>query len=187
MSTDRRNFLKALATSAAASTFPASIARALAIPAHHRTGTIQDVEHVVFLVQENRPFDHYFGTLRGVRGFSDPRAVRINLPQKSGNGSTPVSVFLQPAGPANEAAAFAVPPNYGDLGGPADGADVIPPFRVNPDSVSRGLKSLGGVYLPGTDHSWAGIHAAWNNGQYDNWAIHKGPMAMSYMTRADVP
>lgn len=64
---------------------------------------------------------------------------------------------------------------------------MIPPFRVNPNSVSPGLKSVGGIYLPGTDHSWAGTHAAWNNGQYDNWAVQKGPMAMSYMTRDDLP
>jgi len=36
-----------------------------------------DVEHVVILMQENRSFDHYFGTLHGVRGFSDPRAVTL--------------------------------------------------------------------------------------------------------------
>ena len=29
------------------------------------------VEHVVFLMQENRSFDHYFGTYPGVRGFDD--------------------------------------------------------------------------------------------------------------------
>jgi phospholipase C len=32
------------------------------------------VEHVVFLMHENRSFDHYFGTYRGVRGFDDGRA-----------------------------------------------------------------------------------------------------------------
>jgi phospholipase C len=36
-----------------------------------RTGTIMDVEHIVILMQENRSFDHYFGTLKGVRGFGD--------------------------------------------------------------------------------------------------------------------
>jgi phospholipase C len=35
------------------------------------------VEHIVFLMRENRSFDHYFGTLRGVRGFGDPRAVTL--------------------------------------------------------------------------------------------------------------
>jgi phospholipase C len=77
MSTDRREFLKYLSTVAAASAFPASIARALAIPANNRTRSINDVEHVVFMMQENRSFDHYFGALRGVRGFGDPRAVKL--------------------------------------------------------------------------------------------------------------
>lgn len=53
------------------------IARALAIPADNRTGTIDDVEHVVILMQENRSFDHYFGTMRGVRGFGDRFTVPL--------------------------------------------------------------------------------------------------------------
>jgi phospholipase C len=40
-----------------------------------RTGSLHDIEHVIFLVQENRSFDHYFGTLRGVRGFADKRGA----------------------------------------------------------------------------------------------------------------
>jgi phospholipase C len=185
---NRRQFLQLTgAAGASLATLHANIAKALTIPAHNRTGTIRDVEHIVILTQENRPFDHYFGTLRGVRGFSDPRAVKIHLPLKNGNGSTQVSVFLQPAGAVNEAAGFSVPPSFGNLGGPSNGADVLPPFRVNPNRVSPGLESLGGVYMPGTDHSWAGIHKAWNNGQYDNWAIQKGPMAMTYFRRDDLP
>jgi phospholipase C len=38
-------------------------------------GTLSDIEHVVILMQENRSFDHYFGTLSGVRGFDDPAAM----------------------------------------------------------------------------------------------------------------
>jgi phospholipase C len=45
-----------------------------------------DAEHIVILMQENRSFDHAFGTLRGVRGFNDPRAIRLM------NGN---SVFVQ--------------------------------------------------------------------------------------------
>ena len=77
MPNDRRAFLKTLAAMTAAGTLPASIARALALPATRRTGSIADVEHVVILMQENRSFDHYFGSLRGVRGFSDPRCVTL--------------------------------------------------------------------------------------------------------------
>jgi phospholipase C len=181
---DRRKFLQLTGMAAITSSLNTSIAKALAIPANNRTGSIRDVEHIVILTQENRPFDHHFGTLRGVRGFSDPRAVDIHLPLQGG-GTAPASVFLQPAGAANIAAGFAVPP--GNFGGPANGVGVIPPFRVNPKSVSGGLKSLGLTYLPGTGHSWAGIHAAWNQGQYDNWPAHQGPIAMNYMTRDDIP
>jgi phospholipase C len=72
--TDRRKFLK---TAAAAAALPAGIRQALAIPAHRETGTLEDVKHIVILMQENRSFDHYFGTLRGVRGFGDPRPATL--------------------------------------------------------------------------------------------------------------
>src|SRR6516162_4771983 len=161
---DRRSFLHLMGGATALTTLEANIARALAIPASNHTGTIEDVEHIVILMQENRPFDHHFGTLRGVRGYNDPRAVNINLPLKNGTGSTPVSVFLQPAGAKNVAAGFSVPPNFDNLGGPSDGVDVVPPFRVNPNSVKPGLESLGLTYLPGTGHGWNTIHTAWNQG-----------------------
>jgi phospholipase C len=188
---DRRMFLQ-LTGATALTAWQANIAKALAIPAKNDKGTIEDVEHIVILMQENRPFDHHFGTIRGVRGYSDPRAVHIHLPLKSGNGTTPVPVFLQPAG----GSIIAVPPNFGNLGGPSDGVDVLPPFRVNPNSVTPGSqngvfppKNVGGTYLPGTDHSWAGTHAKWNLGQYDRWAatITTQPVVMSYMTRDDIP
>jgi len=182
---DRRKFLQMMGGAAAMGALQANIAKALAIPANDRTRSIQDVEHIVILMQENRPFDHHFGTLQGVRGFNDPRAVNINLPLQNGPGSVPASVFLQPAGPANVAAGYGVPP--GTVGGPPNGADVIPPFRVNPADVSPGLTSLGLTYLPGTDHGWAPTHSGWNQGQYDNWAVQNGPMVMSYMTREDIP
>src|SRR5262245_168937 len=183
---DRRKFLQ-LTGATALTTLQGNIAKALSISAQNVTGTIKDVKHVVILMQENRPFDHHFGTLRGVRGFSDPRAVNINLPKKTGSGTTPVSVFLQPAGAANEALGFSVPPDSGNLGGPSNGVDVLPPFQIDPKSVSQGLKDVGGTWLPGTGHGWSDIHLAWNEGLYDNWAIQQGPIAMTYMTRDDVP
>ncbi|NKJ45811.1 phospholipase C, phosphocholine-specific [Burkholderia sp. SG-MS1] len=81
-SKNRRDFLRSAAQAAgsvtALSMLPLGIRNALAIPANNRTGSIRDVEHIVVLMQENRSFDHYFGTLKGVRGFGDTRA--INLP-----------------------------------------------------------------------------------------------------------
>ncbi len=107
MSTDRRDFLKLLTAGAASAAFPASILRAMAIPANHRTGTIEDVEHVVFLMQENRSFDHYFGTLRGVRGFGDPRAVKL---------PTGKSVFHQPDSSNPDGFLLPFHPNASNLG-----------------------------------------------------------------------
>ncbi len=54
-----------------------SIARAVTIPANRATRSLRDVEHIVVLMQENRSFDHYFGVLRGVRGFGDPHPVTL--------------------------------------------------------------------------------------------------------------
>ncbi|MFF1339657.1 phosphocholine-specific phospholipase C [Streptomyces sp. NPDC058290] len=74
---NRRRFLQLTGGAAALTMFNESIARAAAIPAQGTTGTIADVEHIVVLMQENRSFDHYFGALRGVRGFGDPRPVTL--------------------------------------------------------------------------------------------------------------
>ena len=80
--TTRRQFiadaLKLAGATAITGMLPESIARAQAIPAATVTGTIQDVKHVVILMQENRSFDHYLGTLGGARGFGDPRPVVIS-------------------------------------------------------------------------------------------------------------
>ena len=54
---------------------------------HHLTGTIRDLKRVVILMQENRSFDHYFGSLQGVRGFADKQALKYP------NGTT---IFQQP-------------------------------------------------------------------------------------------
>ncbi|MGA5321612.1 phosphocholine-specific phospholipase C [Streptomyces seoulensis] len=93
----RRRFLQIAAGSAAATRLSEGIARAASIGPAVGTGTLADVEHVVVLMQENRSFDHYFGTLRGVRGFGDPRP--LGLP--SGK-----SVFHQTDGSGRETLPF---------------------------------------------------------------------------------
>ena len=104
MSIDRRKFLRmtadVTATAAALAALPLSIQKALAIPAKVESGTIKDVKHVVMLMQENRGFDHYFGTMKGVRGFGD----RFPVPLESGK-----SVWYQSNGKA-EVAPFHLDP-----------------------------------------------------------------------------
>ncbi|MFF5206203.1 phosphocholine-specific phospholipase C [Streptosporangium sp. NPDC000396] len=55
------------------SLLPPSLLRALAEP--RPSNGLSDIKHVVFIMQENRSFDHYFGSLRGVRGYGDRNAV----------------------------------------------------------------------------------------------------------------
>lgn len=74
---DRRRFLQLAGATAATSALMGTIDKAAAMPANHRTGSLRDVEHVVILMQENRSFDHYFGSLRGVRGFGDPTPATL--------------------------------------------------------------------------------------------------------------
>lgn len=81
---NRREFLKRATLLAGGAgmlnVLPMSIQKAMAI--NPATGsTYLDAEHIVILMQENRSFDHTFGTLQGVRGFNDPRA--ITLPNKN--------------------------------------------------------------------------------------------------------
>jgi phospholipase C len=148
MPIDRRSFLQLLSSSAMAAAFPASISRALEIPANHRTASIDDVEHIVVMMQENRSFDHYFGTLRGVRGFNDPRAVNLH----TGN-----PVWYQP-----------------------NGGSYVLPFHP-------GAPNLGLQFLQDLAHDWTTTHAAWNEGNNDQWVPEKGTTTMAYLTRSDIP
>ncbi|MEV7281005.1 phosphocholine-specific phospholipase C [Streptomyces sp. NPDC093111] len=65
----------ALGVAAAGSLLPPSLQAAMA--AEPPAGGLSAVRHVVILMQENRSFDHYFGTLRGVRGFGDRNAIEL--------------------------------------------------------------------------------------------------------------
>lgn len=80
----RRDFLKQAAllsgTGAMMNMLPPVIQKALAVNPELGS-TFYDAEHIVFLMQENRSFDHQLGTLQGVRGYNDPRA--IDLPDKN--------------------------------------------------------------------------------------------------------
>ena len=160
---DRRGFLRTLSAVAAAAgataAVPAAIARALAIPASRRTGTIRDVEHIVILTQENRSFDHYFGTLNGVRGFAD----RFPVPVADSAGIVGKNVWLQP--------------NPGAAGAPA----AITPFRLD---TSRQFAAM---RVEGTPHSWADAQRTWDQGRMNAWPQATHEHAMGYYTKDDIP
>ena len=88
---DRRLFLGgALAVGvglfSASCSGPKTIAKALRTPP--AGSDLGAIEHVVFLMQENRSFDHYFGRYRGVRGFDDHPAGDLGSFSQKFEGNT---------------------------------------------------------------------------------------------------
>ncbi len=96
----RKEFLKQMMVLSGAAgvawTMPESIKRAVSIDPEAGS-TFLDAEHVVILMQENRSFDHCFGTLQGVRGYNDRRLIT----QPDGN-----TVWLQSGSKGNTYAPF---------------------------------------------------------------------------------
>jgi phospholipase C len=160
--THRRDFLRGAASVGAAGalfTLPPAIREALAIAPHRRTGTIKDVEHVVILTQENRSFDHYFGTLRGVRGFGD----RFPIPVPDAPGIERATVWFQ----AN---------------GRADGSPtVVTPFRI--DSA----QNFAYLRITGTPHSFPDAEHAWADGKMNEWPRFKNDHSLGFFAAADLP
>ncbi|HLI00681.1 MAG TPA: alkaline phosphatase family protein [Acidimicrobiales bacterium] len=131
--------------------------------------SLDDVEHVIILMQENRSFDHYFGTLSGVRGFGD-----LDVRTQTVNGVS-YPIWDQ----------FGYQPGVGP---DADG--YLQPFRLVTDLPKEDGQSTNDI-----THSWAPQHQSWNNGAMNNFirahlaadgAAH-GPVTMGYFTRADLP
>ena len=142
---------------AASLALPPNVRKALASPPPSRA-RLKDIKHVVLLMQENRSFDHYFGTLAGVRGFDDPHAMRLP------NGR---SVFFQPD-PAN-------PDGY------------LLPYRLNSrisaaqaiPSMSHAWEVQHAAWNNGAMDNWLPAHMAADG--------TNGPYTMGYFTREDIP
>ncbi len=152
----RRNILTA---AVGAMSLPSAIARAAAIDAHVATGTLADVEHVVIFMQENRAFDHYFGTLNGVRGFAD----RFPIPLPDTADRVGKTVWSQ---------TNAVRPDH---------PPIVAPFALNTTQTFAHMR------VEGAPHNWPDAQAAWNEGRIDRWPAVKSEHAMGYFERADIP
>ena len=144
----------------AAEFLPQNVQRALAATPS-RTGTpnrLSDIKHVVILMQENRSFDHYFGTLPGVRGFSDPDAITL---------STGKSVFYQPdsANPDGYTLPF-------HLDTATTSAQAIP-------STSHAWTVQHSAWNNGAMDNWLPAHRAADGAN--------GPFTMGYYEQQDIP
>src|SRR5580693_270807 len=118
---------------------------------------LSDIDHIIILMKENRSFDHYFGSLRGVRGFDDPTE------QRPGGGS----VFRQADADNSD--------RY------------VLPFRLDTHRTSaQRLHDLSHAWGPqhaawngGAMDSWIPAHRAADG--------PTGPLTMGYLTREDLP
>jgi len=131
--------------------------------------SLSEIEHVVIFINENRSFDHYFGTYRGVRGFSDPTALRLS-------GGQPV--FAQPFGPGQNLPAPDPP-------AAAYGGHLLP-FHFDTNNQGECVNDI--------THEWPAQHQAWNGGAMDSFLkVHlaaspnNGANTMGYYTRGDLP
>ncbi|MBZ4014361.1 alkaline phosphatase family protein [Streptomyces purpurogeneiscleroticus] len=147
----------AMGGAAALSLLPPSVRKAVAAgPPRH--GSPDDIEHVVLLIQENRSFDHYFGTLRGVRGFADPEALTL---------STGRSVFHQPD--AMNPDGYLLPFH---LDTRRSSAQAVP-------STSHAWSVQHEAWHDGRMDRWLPAHRKADG--------KNGPYVMGYHTRADIP
>ncbi|HUZ39386.1 MAG TPA: phospholipase C, phosphocholine-specific [Streptosporangiaceae bacterium] len=165
----RRNLIRraAAVTGAAvvASVTPATGALADRAVKRGRYGDIRDIKHVVILMQENRSFDHYFGSLKGVRGFGDRST--ITLPGG-------YSVWQQPTTPPGQPVTGTQYP-WQLSSGTFSGAQ--------PPSPEVGAQNYGG-----TGHSWESQHGAWYGGLMNAWYYAKGgPTTLGFLNRDDIP
>ena len=152
----RRRLLQAGVAAGLAPLLP-SIARAAAIAPAAQTRSLQDLQHIVVFMQENRSFDHYFGTLPGVRGFGD-RFVAPAAPLAGGDSAR--SLWLQPD---------------------ASGQRAIAPFPL--DTAAH----FGYMRVEGTPHTWPDAQRAWDHGRMGHWPMAKQNHAMGYFQRTDLP
>src|SRR5580692_5580348 len=126
------------------------------------SGTIADVKHVVILMQENRSFDHYFGTLSGVRGFGDKQA----LTWQNGN-----SIFQQPDS-ARTDLGYLLPYNLTDQ---TDG-DLDHSWSGDHEAWNSGLwnqwvaaksQEMMGPTSPNRMYFWTGTSSGWTSNPSD--------------------
>jgi phospholipase C len=93
----RRELLKVGATAAAAELSSLLLhgcgLSSVVPPVLSSCSKLTDIEHVVIIIQENRSFDHYFGTYRGVRGFSDQSAA-FQQPDPANTANSPSGILL---------------------------------------------------------------------------------------------
>ncbi len=158
---NRRTFVGSAAAVAGAAGLagflPENLARAAT--RNPREFDLSQVKHLVFQMQENRSFDHYFGTFPGARGFNDPTAIRL---------PTGRTVFQQPD-PANPDG-YLEPWHMSTI---TTGAAAVP-------SLSHDWRDQHAAWNQGAMDGWLLTHVA-SDGETN------GSFTMGYYEQEDIP
>ena len=126
---------------------------------------LTEIKHIVILIQENRSFDHYFGSFPGVRGFDD----------RSAHGGA--AAFQQAYTPPSTPTGFPNP---------------MLPFHLD---TAVSLPPKQGECTNDVEHQWAGQHDSWNKGANNNWMnshlatepdARQAAITMGYYDRSDL-
>ncbi|KAH8648435.1 putative hemolytic phospholipase C precursor [Xylariales sp. PMI_506] len=130
----------------------------LALAGAVNAASLKDVKHVIMLMMENRSFQHYFGTMAGVRGFADPN-VQINPDGRS--------VWYQ------------------NVTGLTDEADYLLPYWLNylggEENFNKSQCLCAGA------NNWVPTQQAMNGGLMNMWAQIDDPQSWGYFKRQDIP
>jgi phospholipase C len=110
-------------------------------------------------MQENRSFDHNFGTLAGVRGFGD----RLPIPIPDSDGIAKKTIWYQ------------------NNGGTGPAPRVVPPFRLNTQTDFELMR------VTGTPHGLFDAEHPWGDGIMNQWPRYKNDHSMGYFTEDDIP
>ena len=133
---------------------------------------LEKIKHVVLFMQENRAFDHYFGTMAGVRGFQDPN---VHISKHTGK-----DVFHQPVSKSMWNGGSLQPLWYY----PPKGVNELKPFYLawqGGDWVNRSQCMVAGT------NDWRQNHQAYNKGEMDQWAIANTPYSIGYVRKEEIP
>jgi phospholipase C len=185
----RRTFLRAGAAAGVAGALGGRLASGLSA-AHGRLidtalasasgGSLSDIRHVVILMQENRSFDHYFGTMERVRGYTDTGSYSSYA---GGPRTDPTTVFQQTM-MGTTLGGQSVDYMVDQLGGGGtDTQKYLSPFELvsNPPTVA-------GQTTNDITHDWGPQHGAWNNGAMDHFMVEhlaNDPLAKWQFTTTD--
>lgn len=120
-------------------------------------GSLADIKHVVLFMQENRAFDHYFGTMAGVRGFTDPN-VQVN-------GDVPV--WYQEVN-----ASF------------SNATDTLLPWHLN---YLGGTWLNATQCMVAGSNGWEENHEALNGGLNNHWVLGNTPWSWGCYKQSDLP